>query len=129
LGKIINLAVEHKPETLVLVAHGLTAVRGQIDDAQSAMAQPHRAVQVKSLVVGPSISKGLGHAPEKILRDRLAGEINYPANAAHESFLILDCRFSIKRLSGGNHECDDFFSFVLSFGAFSSILQPRARFR
>ncbi|MCX5879632.1 MAG: hypothetical protein NTY44_11040, partial [Deltaproteobacteria bacterium] len=29
------------------------------------------------------------------MRDRLAGEINFSANAAHKIFSILDCRFSV----------------------------------
>jgi hypothetical protein len=93
LREIIDLAVEYKPEGLILVAHGLTAARRQIDDAQPAMAQPHRTFEEKPLVIGSPVSKGLGHASEKGLRDRLAGEINFSANAAHKIFSILDCRF------------------------------------
>jgi hypothetical protein len=114
------------------------------------MAQPHRTFEEKPLVIGSPVSKGLGHASEKGLRDRLAGEINFSANAAHKIFSILDCRFSINRLSRSNHNGYEFFSlvkqrlnqpplhqagfyddfhpkrFVLFFSSFSSIRNPTA---
>src|SRR6185369_1357760 len=62
LLEVVDLAVEDDPQRAILAAHGLMAGRGEIDDAQPAVAEPDRAVAPDACVVGPAMGDHVAHA-------------------------------------------------------------------
>src|SRR5207245_4403255 len=50
LDKVVNLPVEHHPDCLLLVRHGLVTA-AQIDDRQTPEAKSNRPSQVKPLII------------------------------------------------------------------------------
>ena len=82
---VIDFTVEGNPDGLVLVGDGLVAAR-QINDAQAPVPQAQRAVQVKALVVRPTMRHRVRSALERDRISRLARtEIENSTNAAHKS--------------------------------------------
>ena len=60
---VVDLAVEDKPNGLVLIAHGLMTRAREVDDGQSPEAQRQAPLRIHkdAVVVGPPMSHGLVH--------------------------------------------------------------------
>jgi hypothetical protein len=83
--EVVDLAVEDHHHRPVLVEHGLVA-RGQVDDGQAAMTQPHPALEVEAVRVGPAMRHGRGHAPQELGRYGMPGiRVDDTGDAAHVS--------------------------------------------
>ena len=82
LDVVENLAVERDPERLVFVRHRLVSA-GQIENAQSCVAQPHARVRVVADAVGPAVPQPLDHPPWQAGIDGLTGEVQNACNTAH----------------------------------------------
>src|SRR5260221_9076491 len=80
LDMVVDLAVEHYPDALVFVAHGLLA-SSQVDDREPARAERDFRAGPGARIVGPAMLKRTRHAQQAI-RVWSAGE---PANAAHRT--------------------------------------------
>src|SRR5208282_893519 len=81
---VIDFTVEGNPDGLVLVGDRLVAA-GQVNDAQAPIPQAQRAVQVKALVVRPTMHHRVRSALERNRISRLARtEIEDATNAAHK---------------------------------------------
>jgi hypothetical protein len=98
IAVIINFAVERDPDGLVLIGDGLVTAR-QIDDAQAAVSQAHGSIQVKALIIRPSMRHRVRSA---LKRNGVGGltrtEIVNSTNAAHKQLLIVECRLSIGKI-------------------------------
>ena len=85
LDVVVDFAVEYQPESAVLVAHGLEAGVGQVDNAQMAVgkAETTCVIEVEALAVGAAMSDGFGHTCQHSPVGRLPVSVEYACNAAH----------------------------------------------
>lgn len=96
-GEVIDLAVDDHPECAVLVAHGLAAGFGQVNDAQAPMAEAATdspaMVQIDAKVVGPPMFHHGGHPPHEALVDLFPTEVQLTADPAHGCRIFSDSSF------------------------------------
>src|SRR5208337_367094 len=71
IAVVIDFTVESNPDGLVLVGDGLVAAR-QINNAQAPVPQSQHAVQVKALVIRPTMRHRVRSALERNWINRLA---------------------------------------------------------
>ena len=64
--EVVDLAVEHNGQAVVLVEHRLPAAL-QVDDGQPPVAQCHRAVDVMALAVRAAVGDAVGHLLQNFL--------------------------------------------------------------
>jgi hypothetical protein len=76
--EVVDLAVEDDLDVAVLVGHGLAAVFGEVDDAQSAVAEGDMVVAVVAVLIRAAVPDGIGH-----FRDQLLIPPGKAGNSAH----------------------------------------------
>ena len=68
--EIVDLAVENRPDALLLIGDGLLAPF-QVDDAEAPMPQPDRAVEQEPVLVGTPMGHLGVHGPHRALHTRV----------------------------------------------------------
>ena len=70
LGVRISAAAQGQmvgvPDRAVLVFHGLVSRRGQVDNAQALVPQPHAAVGINAPVIRPPVRQFAGHGIKQV---------------------------------------------------------------
>ena len=79
---VVDFAVEDHPHRAVFVRHRLMPAV-EINDAQTAHAQPHAAVHVEAFVVRPAVRHRAAHGAQFGLDDRGAVPADDSSNATH----------------------------------------------
>jgi hypothetical protein len=87
-GVVVDGAVEYQRGAGDGVDHGLLRARRQVDDRQPPVAQPHRAVGMLALGVGPAPRQLLQHARHRRRVGRRVVEPEFTCYAAHAIALI-----------------------------------------
>ncbi len=85
--EVVNLTVEDHADGPILVGHGLTPGRGQIDDAEAAVAEAATdtalMTQIDAGIIRPPMRQETRHPSKEIFIDQGTREIKFSANAAH----------------------------------------------
>ena len=82
--EVVDLAVVGDPQALILVRHGHVAARREIDDGQSAGAEPDSALEVQSSIVRSAVGERSAQRLDVGARRIRAGELDDSADAAHD---------------------------------------------
>jgi hypothetical protein len=93
--KVVNLAVENDLDGSVLIAHGLAAGLGEINDAKAAMPQRPTVFARYAVLVRAAMRETIGHAPSQIFILPVES-----ANAAHGVDGGACCFCQRRRISG-----------------------------
>ena len=64
---IVDLAIKCNPNAAIFIGHRLTAIFGQIDNAQAAMSQADWPIDMKAVVVRPTMGNNVRHLPQHFL--------------------------------------------------------------
>src|SRR5262249_18001985 len=83
LWEVVDLAVEDDPDGAFRVGHRLMPA-GQVDDRQTAEAEPERPIEVIPVVIGAAMHDAGRHPGRRFRKHRsVVAEIKLPANATH----------------------------------------------
>ena len=83
LLEVVDLTVVGERHRAVRCEHRLMPVGSWIDDRKPAVAEPCRAVDVVSVVVGSAVGNRLGHPMQELGRRRRAIVVQYARDPAH----------------------------------------------
>ena len=72
LGEVVDLAVEDHRDRAGLVVDRLVA-RGEVDDAQPPVSEPHARPEVRAVGVRPAVAQDIRHAAQELPVHRVAG--------------------------------------------------------
>src|SRR5262249_20575199 len=83
LAEVVDLAVAHDPQPLVLVGDGLMTAR-EIDDGEAAHPEQDVTVDEVAVIIGTAMNRDAAHARvQGRIRRRPAGEAEQSVDAAH----------------------------------------------
>src|SRR3989442_9627862 len=83
-GEVVDFAVVDDGETPVIRSHRLVTLGGEIDDAQTRVPEARGGRDQGPAVVGPAMTQAHGHAGEGLGVDPSTGEVDDPADPAHQ---------------------------------------------
>src|SRR5690348_7744911 len=84
LAKVVDLAVEDKPERAVFVRHRLVARRAEVEDGEAREPKAHARLQVAAHVVRPTVALCRHHAPHhRLAHAVLAAQIERATDTTH----------------------------------------------
>src|SRR5580704_16029791 len=100
LPVVVDLAVEYNPDGIVLIGHGLVT-GAQINDAQPTHCEAYVPIQVKTLVIGPTMHNLSVHCLQSLaLNAALRTKIKRSTNSAHRYPLLKREAESVARSTG-----------------------------
>ena len=88
LDIIVDLAVEDQPGVGVGEGHGLEGGVGEVDDAQRAVGQADRPVEVEAVAVGAAVGERGGHALQQRAVGRGPPAIKHPRDSTHGAIIL-----------------------------------------
>jgi hypothetical protein len=96
LTVVVNFAVKNNPDRLILVRQRLVS-GGQIDNAQSAMAEGGAIVDINARIVGTAVRKDVPHPQDAlaIVRSKAVGR-NDACDSAHVALALAERPFDAR---------------------------------